>query len=81
MKSLVRLERSFLIGHILSMAFGLAGLLLVLPNPDFIANLSELGQNAFRWSMADGDRSYRTKPTRLWKAFQTSTGEQIGTKP
>ena len=58
MKSLVRLERSFLIGHILSMAFGLAGLLLVLPNPDFIANLSGLGQNAFRWSMAGGGVVY-----------------------
>ncbi len=58
MKPLVRIERSFLIGHILSMAFGLAGLLLVLPNPDFIANLSELGQNAFRWSMAGGGVVY-----------------------
>ena len=58
MKPLVRIERSFLIGHILSMAFGLAGLLLVLPNPDFIANLSELGQTAFRWSMTGGGVVY-----------------------
>ncbi len=82
MKPLVRLERSFLIGHILSMAFGLAGLLLVLPNPDFIANLSELGQNAFRWSMTGGGvvymllgmaavatYAYRTLGRRHWLGF------------
>ncbi|MBE9166188.1 carotenoid biosynthesis protein [Pleurocapsales cyanobacterium LEGE 06147] len=49
-----------LIGHILSMAFGLAGILLVLPNQDFMAKLSEFpwGQTAFSWSMAGGGVVY-----------------------
>ncbi|MGK7875620.1 MAG: gamma-carotene 1'-hydroxylase CruF [Xenococcaceae cyanobacterium] len=58
MKSLVSAERSFLTGHILSMAFGLAGLLLVLPNPEFIFNLPKFGQTAFSWSMAGGGVVY-----------------------
>jgi putative membrane protein len=40
------------------MAFGLAGLLLVLPNPSFIASLPEFGQLAFRWSMVGGGVVY-----------------------
>lgn len=49
-----------LIGHIISMAFGLAGILLVLPNQDFMAKLSEFpwGQAAFSWSMAGGGVAY-----------------------
>lgn len=49
-----------LIGHIVSMAFGLAGILLVLPNQDFMAKLSEFswGQTAFSWSMAGGGVVY-----------------------
>lgn len=44
--------------HIVSLFFGLAGLLLVLPNPNFIAALPEFGQQAFRWSMAGGGAVY-----------------------
>ncbi len=54
----MRVERTFVIGHILSMAFGLAGLLLVLPNPDFIASLPPIGKTAFAWSMAGGGVMY-----------------------
>lgn len=58
MKKLLTVEKALLISHILSMAFGLAGLLLVLPNPDFIASLPEIGQTAFRWSMVGGGVVY-----------------------
>ncbi|MGB2924329.1 MAG: gamma-carotene 1'-hydroxylase CruF [Limnothrix sp.] len=51
-------EDYLLWGHALSMAFGLAGLLLVLPHPGFIANLPEFGQAAFRLSMANGGVVY-----------------------
>lgn len=57
-KSLVKTESSLLIGHILSMGFGLAGLLIVLPNPEFIASLPEIGKRAFAWSMAGGGVVY-----------------------
>ncbi len=58
MKFNFKLEDYFLWGHALSMAFGLAGLLLVLPNVDFIASLPEFGNVAFRWSMAGGGVVY-----------------------
>ncbi|MEA5509540.1 carotenoid biosynthesis protein [Crocosphaera sp. UHCC 0190] len=58
MSTLIRVERTLVIGHILSMAFGLAGLLLVLPNPDFIASLPPIGKTAFAWSMAGGGVMY-----------------------
>jgi uncharacterized membrane protein len=58
MEKLIRVERTLTIGHILSMAFGLAGLLLVLPNPDFIAALPAVGKTAFAWSMAGGGVVY-----------------------
>jgi uncharacterized membrane protein len=58
MEKLMRVERTLLIGHIISMAFGLAGLLLVLPNPDFIAALPDFGKTAFAWSMTGGGVVY-----------------------
>lgn len=58
MKQLINLERFTLIGHIVSLAFGLAGLLIVLPNPEIIASLSTFGQTAFEWSMANGGVGY-----------------------
>lgn len=58
MKQLVLIERFCLAGHILSLIFGLAGLLLVLPNPDFIAILPTVGQALFGWSMAGGGVVY-----------------------
>lgn len=58
MKQLVVTERVCLIGHVLSLVFGLAGLLLVLPNPQFIAQLPSLGQQLFGLSMANGGVVY-----------------------
>lgn len=58
MKHLRTAERSCLGIHIFSMAFGLAGLLLVLPNPEFIGQLSPFGLKVFSWSMAQGGVSY-----------------------
>src|SRR4028119_582822 len=58
MKQLVNVERFLLIGHIFSMAFGLAGLLIVLPHPELIAGLSSFGQTLFEWSMSGGGVVY-----------------------
>jgi putative membrane protein len=58
MKQLINFERFFLISHILSMAFGLAGLLIVLPHPELIAGLSTFGQTVFEWSMSGGGVAY-----------------------
>ena len=58
MKQLVIVERFCLIAHILSMVFGLAGLLVVLPHPELILNLPPVGQQAFQWSMAGGGVVY-----------------------
>jgi uncharacterized membrane protein len=54
----MRVERILTIGHIVSMAFGLAGLLIVLPNADLIAALPEIGKTAFGWSMVGGGVVY-----------------------
>ncbi len=58
MNTLIKVERFFLIGHVLSMAFGLAGILLVLPNPDLIKLLPPIGQDALGWSMTGGGVVY-----------------------
>ena len=58
MKQLVNLERFFLVGHIVAMAFGLAGLLIVLPHPELLNGLSTIGQTAFQWSMSGGGVVY-----------------------
>ena len=47
-----------LIGHIGAMIFGIAGLVLVLPNGEFIASLPPIGQTAFSYSMAGGGVVY-----------------------
>lgn len=57
MDRLATIERLCLIGHLVSMAFGLAGLLLVMPNPDFL-DYVPAGQTLFRWSMAGGGVVY-----------------------
>lgn len=44
--------------HIASLLFGLAGLLIVLPNTEFIMSLPEMGQRAFQWSMTGGGAVY-----------------------
>ena len=58
MEKLIRIEQTLLVGHILSMAFGLAGILIVLPNADLIAMLPEIGRTALPWSMASGGAIY-----------------------
>ncbi|MGD1902018.1 MAG: gamma-carotene 1'-hydroxylase CruF [Geitlerinemataceae cyanobacterium] len=58
MKRLELTERVCLGIHVFSMAFGLAGLLLVLPNPEFIASLPPFGMELFGWSMAQGGVGY-----------------------
>lgn len=58
MNQLIKIERSLLIGHIGAMAFGLAGLLLVLPHPEWIMSLPPQGQTLFQWSMAGGGVVY-----------------------
>lgn len=58
MRRLIAIEKALLIGHIVSMAFGLAGLLLVLPHAEFVANLPDFGKTAFAWSMAGGGVVY-----------------------
>ena len=51
MKQLIRAERFCLTGHIVSKAFGLAGILLVVPHADVIVNLFAAGQTLFQWSV------------------------------
>jgi putative membrane protein len=58
MRRLIAIEKALLIGHIVSMAFGLAGLLLVLPHPEFVVNLPDFGKTFFAWSMAGGGVVY-----------------------
>ncbi|MBW4631649.1 MAG: carotenoid biosynthesis protein [Iphinoe sp. HA4291-MV1] len=54
MRQLVISERVCLTGHILAKAFGLIGILLVIPNAEMILNLGGVGQTAMQLSMADG---------------------------
>ena len=78
---LVKVERICLIGHLVSMAFGLAGLLWVMPHPE-VLSLIPSGQTLFRWSMAGGGviyillgtaavaiYAYRTLGLGRWLAF------------
>ncbi len=68
-------EGYFLVGHIISMVFGLAGLLLVLPNPQFIASLPPIGQSAFSWSMIGGGVVYMILG---WAAVAVYAYRQLG---
>jgi putative membrane protein len=75
------IERFCLIAHLVSMAFGLAGLLWVMPHPEFLS-VVPAGQTLFRWSMAGGGvvyillgtaavamYAYRTLGLRSWLMF------------
>jgi uncharacterized membrane protein len=53
----VKVERYCLVGHLVAMAFGLAGLLVVMPHPELL-DLLPAGQMMFRWSMAGGGVAY-----------------------
>ena len=57
MTRLMRIEKWCLWGHVLSMAFGLAGLLWVMPHPEILAYLPA-GSTMYRWSMAGGGVVY-----------------------
>jgi uncharacterized membrane protein len=94
MKPLAALERFSLIGHCVSLAFGLAGLLIVLPNPTLIAALPEIGQQALGWSMAGGGvvyivlgaltvalYAYRTLGLQRWLTFMIpAVGLSLGSE-
>ncbi|MFW9261922.1 hypothetical protein A4S05_27305 [Nostoc sp. KVJ20] len=82
MRQLVIAERVCLIGHIVSKAFGLVGMLLVVPNAEIIFNLSQVGETAIQLSMAGGGvvdiilgtvavsiYAYRTLGLGNWLAF------------
>ncbi|MDX2099043.1 MAG: carotenoid biosynthesis protein [Leptolyngbyaceae cyanobacterium bins.59] len=58
MKQMFSAERFYLVAHILAMAFGLAGLLVVLPHPELISGLSNFGQTLFEWGMSGGGVFY-----------------------
>ncbi|MEB3291938.1 MAG: carotenoid biosynthesis protein [Synechococcales bacterium] len=58
MRQIAIAEQASLIGHGMALTFGLAGLLLVLPNPELILKLPVFGQQAFAWSMAGGGVVY-----------------------
>jgi uncharacterized membrane protein len=58
MRQLVIVERLSLIGHIISMVFGLVGILIVIPNAELLVSLSEVGQTVMQWSMAGGGVVY-----------------------
>jgi putative membrane protein len=57
MRNLLAIERFSLYGHIVAMAFGLAGLLWVVPHPGILEYLPA-GPTLFRWSMAGGGVCY-----------------------
>lgn len=50
-------ERACLVGHLLAMAFGLAGLLLVMPHPEFLYHIPA-GPTMYAWSMVGGGVVY-----------------------
>ncbi|NER84152.1 MAG: carotenoid biosynthesis protein, partial [Leptolyngbya sp. SIO1D8] len=57
MSRLMLAERWCLWGHVLSMFFGLAGLLWVMPHPEML-NYLPAGSTLFRWSLAGGGVAY-----------------------
>jgi uncharacterized membrane protein len=82
MRELVIVERVCLIAHIVSKAFGLVGMLLVVPHAQIILNLSHVGETAIELSMAGGGvvdivlgtiavsiYAYRTLGLGSWLAF------------
>ncbi|MFH7030055.1 MAG: gamma-carotene 1'-hydroxylase CruF [Heteroscytonema crispum UTEX LB 1556] len=82
MRQLVIAERVCLIGHILAKAFGLVGILLVIPHAEMILNLGGVGEKAMQLSLADGGVvdiilgtiavsifAYRMLGWRTWLAF------------
>ncbi len=69
MSRILGLERVMLAGHVISMVFGLAGLILVLPHPEFILWLPAFGQRAFQWSLMGGGVGYMVMATIAVSAY------------
>ncbi|MDA0865887.1 MAG: carotenoid biosynthesis protein [Cyanobacteria bacterium] len=57
MERLRQIERWCLWGHVLSMAFGLAGLLVVMPHPELLEPIPA-GPMLYTWSLAGGGVAY-----------------------
>ncbi len=57
MNWLIQIEKWCLRGHIISMAFGLAGLLWVMPHPEILEYLPA-GPKLYSWSLAGGGVAY-----------------------
>ena len=73
MKRILRLEQVMLGGHVISMLFGLAGLVLVMPHPEFIVQLPAFGQRAFQLSLANGGVAYMIMATLAVSAYAYRT--------
>ena len=58
MKQFSLIQWSLLSAHIAAMTFGLAGLVLVLPHPEFVLSLPGIGQRLFTLSMQGGGMVY-----------------------
>lgn len=58
MSKIFILERLCLTGHIVFIVFGLAGMLLILPNADIISSLSEIGQSIMKFGLVNGGAAY-----------------------
>lgn len=58
MKRLEIVQWVCLAAHLVSLVFGLAGLVIVLPHPELVADLPPLGQRLFQLSMAGGGMVY-----------------------
>jgi len=91
MRQLVIVERISLIGHIVSMVFGLLGILIVIPNAELLVSLSAAGETVMQWSMAGGGvvymifgalgvflYAYRTSISLTSELLGTSTGFPFG---
>ncbi|BAZ06154.1 gamma-carotene 1'-hydroxylase CruF [Calothrix sp. NIES-3974] len=54
MRQVVIVERVCLTGHILAKVFGLVGILIVIPNANFVLNWGDVGEKAMHLSLTDG---------------------------
>ncbi len=54
MRKVVIVERVCLTGHILAKVFGLVGILIVIPNANFVLNWGDVGEKAMHLSLTDG---------------------------
>jgi putative membrane protein len=57
-KELEITERLCLLGHVTSLVFGLAGILIFVPHPELLAGFGEVAENAMQLSLAGGGVVY-----------------------